>query len=263
MKAKYPPAWTQPKIGISSYGFVEQLSDQLDDDAIVVTDVGFCFIPTFQTLRLRSGQRLIHSAGVSPMGWGLPAAIGAALAGERKRQVVCLTGDGGAMMNLQELQTISHHRLPIAIFVFENDGYATMKIAQNNHFGREVMSGPRSGLSLPEFTKIAKSFNIYTTEFNSLNALSHSMGPILDIASQGPILVVMHMDPNELISPRVQARTQDGKFVPADISDMWPYLPREEYALNMQQTGVLANDADVKRLDERNRRNRHATNRFG
>jgi acetolactate synthase-1/2/3 large subunit len=249
LKAKYQPAWTQPTTGISSYGFIEQLSDQMADNAIVVTDVGFCFIPTFQTMKLRSGQRLIHSGGVSPMGWGIPAAIGAAFSG--KGPVICLTGDGGAMMNLQELQTIAHHRLRMAIFVYENDGYATMKIAQNNHFKREVMSGPLSGMSLPDFTKVAKAFNITTMEFNSLNALSHSMETIFDIAGQGPIVVVMHMDPGELISPRVQvAMEADGKFKPADIADMWPHLPREEYVacMNPLETGALPDV--VRRIDE-------------
>ena len=153
------------------------------------------------------------------------------------------------MMNIQELQTIAARKLPIAIFVCENDGYATMKIAQNNHFKREVMSGPRSGMSLPDFTKIARAFGIFVMEFNSPNALNHSLSNIFDISSQGPIMVVMHMEPNEVIAPRVQAKTENGKFVPADISDMWPYLPREEYALNMKP--VKGNPDVVERLDER------------
>ncbi len=248
LKRKYPPQWQQPTTGINSYGFVQSLTNELEDSAIVVTDVGFCFIPTFQTMKLRSGQRLIHSAGVSPMGWGIPAAIGAAFATDGKRQIVCLTGDGGAMMNLQELQTIAHHKLPIAIFVYENDGYATMKIAQNNHFKREVMSGPRSGLSLPDFTKIAKAFGILTREFNSLNLLSHSLQSLLDTAAQVPVLIVMHMDPHEVISPRVQAKTENGKFVPTDIADLWPYLPREEFASNMNPETHGVPDV-VKRFD--------------
>ena len=248
MKEKYKPEWKQPTTGISSYGFIQSLTNELEDSAIVVTDVGFCFIPTFQTMKLRSGQRLIHSAGVSPMGWGIPAAIGAAFATDGKRQIVCLTGDGGAMMNLQELQTIAHHKLPIAIFVYENDGYATMKIAQNNHFKREVMSGPRSGLSLPDFTKIAKAFGILTREFNSLNLLSQSLQSLLDTAAQVPVLIVMHMDPHEVIAPRVQAKTENGKFVPTDIADLWPYLPREEFASNMNPETHGVPDV-VKRLD--------------
>lgn len=247
MKDRYLPLVGTPANGINSYYFVEQLSEHLEPGAVVVTDVGFCFIPTMQTLKLREGQRLIHSAGVSPMGWGLPAAIGAAMAGAR--QTVCLTGDGGMMMNLQDLQTIVHNQLPIAIFIFENNGYATMRIAQHAHFKREVMSSPRSGMSLPNFTKLARAFGIYVMEFNVQNALAHSLQSIFDIASQGPVIVVMHMEPNEMIMPRVMARTENGKFLPTDISDLWPYLPREEHAANLITDGETPDDAD--RLERR------------
>ncbi len=247
MRDKYLPVVSSPISGVNSYYFVEQLSGHLDDEAVVVTDVGFCFIPTMQTLKVRAGQRLIHSAGVSPMGWGLPASIGAAFAGAR--QTVCLTGDGGLMMNLQDLQTIVHHQLPIAIFVFENNGYATMQIAQRTHFKREVMSSPRSGMSLPDFAKVARGFGIYVMEFDQQNAMAHSLPTIFDISSQGPVVILMHMEANELIQPRVQARTENGKFLPADIADMWPYLPRSEFATNMQTAGGASDVTD--RVDQR------------
>lgn len=231
MREKYPPIVSWPGDGINSYFFVEQLAQHLDDDAVIVTDVGFCFIPTMQTMKIRDGQRLIHSAGVSPMGWGLPAAIGASFAG--RGQTVCLTGDGGLMMNLQDLQTVVHNQLPIAIFVFENNGYATMQIAQRTHFKREVMSSPRSGMSLPDFAKLARGFGLYVMEFDQQNALSHSLPIIFDIASQGPVVVVMHMEPGELIQPRVQARVENGKFLPTNIADLWPHLPRTEFEFNL------------------------------
>jgi acetolactate synthase-1/2/3 large subunit len=110
------------------------------------------------------------------------------------------------------------------------------------------MAGPRSGLGFPDFVKVAKAFGITTMEFTSINVLSHAMESIFDIASQAPVVVVMHMDRDELIGPRVQAKTEDGKFVPADIADMWPHLPREEFAENMNQ-GVSSNV--VKRFDGR------------
>ena len=111
------------------------------------------------------------------------------------------------------------------------------------------MSGPRSGMSLPDFTKIAKAFGIYVMEFNSPNMLNHSLSNIFDISSQGPIMVVMHMEPNEVIAPRVQAKTENGKFMPTDIADMWPYLTREEFELNMK-TEKGTPDV-VERFDER------------
>lgn len=247
MKDRYPPVISHPGWGINSYWFADQLSQHLQPDSVVVTDVGFCFLPIMQSLKLNSSeQRLIHSAGVSPMGWGIPAAIGASFAAPN-RQVVCLTGDGGAMLNLQDLQTIAHHQLPIAIFVFENNGYATMKIAQNNHFRREVMSGPRTGMSLPDFVKIAKGFGIYVREFSSQGLLQRSLEDIFEITSQGPMIVVMHMEPGEIIQPRVQAKSENGKFLPADISDMWPHLPRAEYEANMSPA-TRGSDV-VKRFD--------------
>jgi len=183
MKADYQPIIRVPQTGINSYAFVDELARHLDPDAIIVTDVGFCFIPAMQTMKLRQGQRLIHSAGVSPMGWGLPAAIGASFASAR--QTVCLTGDGGLMMNLQELQTIVHHQLPVAIFVFENDGYATMRIAQNTHFKREVMSSPRSGMSLPDFGAVANAFGIFKVDWYSQQSIAEALPEIFKFAAQG------------------------------------------------------------------------------
>src|SRR4029077_6147024 len=191
----------------------------LADDAIVITDVGFSFIPTMQTLRLKRGQRLIHSRGVSPMGWGIPAAIGAAFAAPG-RQIVCLTGDGGAMMNLQELQTIVHHNLPIKIFVYDNKGYETIRLMQKNHFGRECVSGPDSGLTCPDFDQIARSFGI---------AIRTVVGLIVDpgefyrylLRADEPAVAILRLGERQVISPRVQSRMENGKFVPTPIDHMW------------------------------------------
>ena len=101
-------------------------------------------------------------------------------------------------------------------------------------------------MTLPDFTKVAKAFGIHMLEFRSQNILAHSISNIFDIASQAPIIVVMHMEPNEIIAPRVQAKTENGKFIPTDICDMWPFLPREEFALMKQEKGI---ENVVKRLD--------------
>lgn len=219
------PEYREDKGGINAYHFIEQLGQHLADDAIVITDVGFSFIPTFQSLKLKPGQRLIHSAGVSPMGWAIPAAVGAAFAAPG-RQIVCLTGDGGAMMNLQELQTIAHHRLPISIFVYANDGYATMRLTQENHFGRLAVSSPESGVSCPDFQELAEAFGFPIAGY----WLSTNDG-LFDAALHGkkgdhgglPSLVQLNMAPNQVIAPRVQSRMENGKFVPTPIDDMWPH----------------------------------------
>lgn len=241
-KSRYPvmlPEYRDEANGVNSYAFIEELAKHLDDDAIIVTDVGFSFIPAMQSLKLKRGQRLFHSGGVSPMGWGLPAAVGACFAAPG-RQIVCLTGDGGLMLNLQELQTIAHHKLPIAIFVFENGGYKTMQMVQEAHFKREAASGENSGVSCPDFVTIAKAFGLYYGESTTQAGLSRWVSH----GSYGtPMMHVVRLDPNEFLAPRAQTRTDNGKFLPTDIADLWPHLDREEYAQNMAVGRTKQSDA--------------------
>jgi acetolactate synthase-1/2/3 large subunit len=218
--------------GIDAYWFVKALERQLDPNAIVITDVGFSFIPAMQTLTVHEGQRLFHSSGVSPMGWALPAAIGACLAAPG-RQIICLIGDGGLMMNLQELATIAARRLPISIFVFDNDGYATMRIAQRTHFGRDSVSGPDSGLEIPSIALIAEQFGLRVMDFNTQDSVEKRLPVMLEAGHRAPAMMVLGMAPDQVLSPRVQARVEGGKFLPTDIADMWPYLDRKEFARAM------------------------------
>lgn len=206
--------------GINAYAFTERLASFMAKDAVVVTDVGFSCLPVFQDLKLNGSQRLIHSAGVMPMGWGIPAAIGAAMK-LPSRQVICLTGDGGAMMNIQELQTIAHYDLPITIFVFENNGYATMRIAQNAHFNREVMSSPDSGLTMPNFSSVAAAFGIKSHDVSKMETINNIMKDRKE--SKSPCVVVMHMQEDQLIAPRLQAKLENGKFKTPSFNDLWPY----------------------------------------
>ena len=119
---------------------IDWLSKQLaDDDIVVCGNATSCIVP-FQTLRLKEGQRLISNSGSASMGYDLPAAIGAAFARPRKR-VICLAGDGSMQMNLQELQTVVHHRLPVKIFVLNNSGYLSMRMTQSGFFGRLTGEG--------------------------------------------------------------------------------------------------------------------------
>lgn len=216
--------------GVDSYAFAEQLAQHAPDDAIIVTDVGYAYITLMQALKLKRGQRLFHSGGVSAMGYGLPAAIGACLAGEG-RPVICVTGDGGLMLNLQELQTIVQHQLPISIFVMANDGYKTIRLMQDNHFKRESAAGPDSGVSCPDFTKVAEAFGIPTWSAYCNDDVSSW---IEHLTTRGhPILCQMHMRRDQVIAPRVQTRMEGNKFVLSGLDDMWPYLEREEHARNM------------------------------
>ena len=115
---------------INSYRFMERLNKFLKPDQVVVTDMGTALLCGHQVLKMKPGQRLMTSTGLGEMGYGLPAALGVSFANDRG-EVMCLNCDGGIMMNLQELQTMVHHNLPIKLFIFNNDGYLMIKHTQN------------------------------------------------------------------------------------------------------------------------------------
>ena len=143
-KKKYPivlPEYKGQKGYVNSFYFVDVLSRKLREKAIVVTDMGTSFTCTMQTFHVKKGQRLFTSSGHASMGYGLPGAIGACYGGGL-RKTICISGDGGLQMNIQELQTLVQYQLPIILFVLNNQGYLTIKLMQQNHFGRFVGSDP-------------------------------------------------------------------------------------------------------------------------
>ena len=112
------------------------------------------------------------------MGWGLPAAVGACL-GKNKKNTICITGDGGLQMNIQELATVMHHNLPIKIFIYNNKGYLTIKQTQELGFKSRIMgSNKDSGLSFPDYSKVAKSMKI-----NNRQMIERSMNRSIDESS--------------------------------------------------------------------------------
>lgn len=252
-KQQYPvmlPEYRESKDGVNPYAFVEELSRHLDDDAIIVTDVGFSYLTPFQSLKLNGRQRLIFASGVGPMGWGLPAAIGACRAGGG-RQVVLIAGDGGLMFNLQELQTVAHHKLPIAIFVFENGAYRTMQITQEAHFKREAAASKDSGVSCPYFVGVGHAFDVapialhHSTKTSKIIEEVFKNVDVHDATLQGPRPIICHVElaRDAILSPRVATRMDNGKFIATDIADMWPHLDREEYERNMSTSAVKRSDA--------------------
>ena len=122
--------------------------------------MGLSFVGTYQSFRIKKGQKIFTNSGHAPMGWGLPASIGACLA-EKRKKTILLSGEGGLQMNIQELATIMHEKLPIKIFIYNNGGYLTIKQTQQLGFKNRIMgSDENSGISFPSYEKIAKSHEI-------------------------------------------------------------------------------------------------------
>jgi acetolactate synthase-1/2/3 large subunit len=234
LQEKYPPVTeaqrTQEKF-CNSYHLVDELSNQLTKDDVVVTDMGFAFQNVHQAFRVKRGQRVFTNCGLASMGWGLPAAIGAAV-GSGKR-VVCVAGDGGLMDNAQELSTVKHHQLPVKLFVLNNGGYLTMRQSQANAFDRYMGSDEGSGLSFPHFRRLAEAHGIYSMRCEDSEMLHDVVAGAL--STPGPVLCEIMMAPDQAQIPKsVNRREPDGTIKQTSLEDSWPYLPREEIEENLR-----------------------------
>ncbi len=217
---------------INSYQFLDRLTDQMKPDQVVVTDMGTALLSGHQVMRFRHGQRLMTSTGLGEMGYGLPGAIGASFARDRG-EVLCLNCDGGMMMNLQEIQTMVHHQLPIKLFIFNNDGYLMIKHTQNNLFsGRQVAVDRRSGVSCPDFSALAKAWEIPAFQIRTWDDVDTVIPDVQE--AKGPVICEVFMDPQQMFLPKLSLATMsDGTIVSPPLEDLSPLLPREALRKHM------------------------------
>jgi len=234
-RAKYPavlPEWQQKNKYVDPYYFFEVLSEEMADGDTLVTDQGATFYCSTVAFKTKKGQRVFTNGGFSPMGYGLPAAIGACFAQENGR-VVCTHGDGGLELNIQELQTMVHYCLPLKLFVFNNQGYLSIKHTQAAYFdGFFVGCDPSSGVSCPDMLKIATAYGIPSFRISDhANMRDQILGAL---TSEGPVLVDVVLDPLQPFLPKVASeRKADGRMVSKPLEDMYPFLDREEFRKQM------------------------------
>lgn len=228
----HTPEYQQTGDQINAYAFTRRLSELLPEDDRFVMANGFCCVGPFQTAVIKKGQRYLLNSGDASMGYDLPAAIGMCIA-SGKRETVCFAGDGSIMMNLQELQTIKHHNLPIKIFVINNDGYLSIKMTQNNFFeGRHCGDGRNSGVSLPDFVKVGEAFEIKSVKLTDPAKVDETVAAVL--AANEPVLCEVIVNPDYIFSPKLSARKlPDGTMISPTLEDMFPFLDRDEFERNM------------------------------
>ena len=213
---------------VNSYRFINTLSANLPSSSTIVTDMGFSFTTTHQVFLNKKNQSLFTNSGHAPMGWGLPAAVGAASNHKKFNETICLTGEGGFQMNLQELATVMHHKIPLKIFIFNNGGYLTIKQTQILGFkGRLMGSTKSSGITFPDYSKIASSHNINYFKIYNHKKLKDKIKKMLMIKK--PIICELMMDPNEEQIPKaINRKNKDGKSVPTVFEDMYPFLNKKK-----------------------------------
>ena len=218
---------------VNSYYFIKTLSQLTKKNDSIITDMGFSFTTTHQALEIKDNQNFYTNSGHAPMGWGLPAAVGAFYAKkDSKSQIICLTGEGGFQMNIQELATVMHNKLPIKIFIFNNGGYLTIKQTQILGFKGRIMGADKnSGLSFPNYKDLAKSHGISYKKITNHKNLKNSIANVL--RSKKTVICELIMNPDEEQIPKaINRRDSNGKSVPTDFEDMYPFLPRHELNSN-------------------------------
>jgi len=236
-KEKYPVIlpqyWDENNGFVNTYVLVDVLSDLCEpDDVLAPGSSGACSDIFLQCFRIKGGQRVVNSPSLGAMGTGLPGTIGACLASGRRR-TICVNGDGGFQLNIQDLETVRRLYLPIKYFILCNGNYASIIASQRNHFeGRLVGSDPSSHLTLPDVRKVAEAFGVPTREIRSHAHIQDEVRQVLN--DPGPVVCAVHISTDQVTAPRATSTVRpDGTIVSLPMEDMAPRLSREEFYSEM------------------------------
>lgn len=231
IKRKYPVVlntYFDNERKINPYVFTQYLYGELNnEDTIACSNGSSCVIP-IQVSEIKRGQRLFCNSGCASMGYGLPAALGAAVA-LKGRRVICLEGDGSIMMNIQELPTLKYYSLNIKIFIYNNNGYHSIRQMQKNNFGEPLVGVNReNGVAIPDYKKLAAAFEIpYYQIMNQSNAKKVIRETL---ETDGVVICEVFVDEEQSFVPKSASKVlPDGRIESPSIDDMAPFLERDEY----------------------------------
>ncbi len=232
-KAKYPvvlPAYRDEK-PVNSYYFVDKLSQIADETAAILVDTGSCFHVACQTWKVKKGQKYLTTGGLSSMGYWV-AGIGACMANDKNATIV-ITGDGSLQMNIQEFATIKHNKLPIKVFILNNNGYLLIRHTQHNFMeDRFIGEGPQSGVWCPDSLEIAKAYGIKGVRIENVDEVESKIQEVLQY--DGPVICEVMTPEWQLLVPRIASdKLADGTLRSRNYEDMFPYLPEDEVRENM------------------------------
>ena len=233
----------------NSYKMIQEISNYLKPNQIIVTDMGTALLSGHQSIHLGGDMTMFSSYGLGEMGYGLPAAFGAAIGG-KGREVLCLNCDGGMMMNIQELQTIVQHKLPVKIVIFNNDGYLMIKHTQKMLFkGNYTAVDENTGIVLPDYMKVAKAFGYEGYRIKTWNEFHFYFPRFMDY--EGPAICEVFMPPNQDFIPKVKGVVQmDGSIFAPPIEEMSPLLPMDVVTRIMGDT-ISEKSSKIVRTSER------------
>ena len=206
---------------LNAYKFLEVLNELLPNKSIVIPDEGGHLVWTMQSLNVKENQRIFTNFGNSSMGYALPAAIGAAV--DTDKTVICIDGDGGFQMNIQELQTIVNYQLPIKIFIINNECYGIIKQFQDAYFDSRYIATEPKDYSSPSFSKVSDAYGIKSVKIDINSDIKNEVQKVLDYS--GPILCEVMVDKDQKLNPKLEFGNP--------LEDMYPYLSDRELSENM------------------------------
>lgn len=235
-KTRYPvlrSEYWQDHGHVNAYVLMEVLSECLGhEDLLVPGSSGQSSELTCQAFRLKPGLRMLNSQGLGPMGFGIPAALGACVASGGRR-TICIDGDGGFQMNIQELEVIRRLGLPVKFFVLDNQGYGSIRNSQRAYFqGHLVASDATSGLTLPRTLAVSEAYGIPTARLDSHDRIRERVTELLN--QPGPLVCEVRLNPDQPTLPRVTSyQKPDGTMATKPMEDMFPLLDRDEFRANL------------------------------
>lgn len=236
LKNKYPMVqqeYWQEKDYVNTYCLLKTISDYMSSEDIYVSgSSGSCIEISMQTFEVKKGQRVFCTKGLASMGYGLPSTIGACLASNRKL-TISVNGDGGFVMNIQELETLHRLNLPVKIFVLCNGGYGAIKATQTNIFsGNFLACDPESGLTIPNIGNVAKAYGLKTEQIYNNNELKDKVKKVLQ--HDGPVICEVFTPIELMAKPKqISYRRKDGQMESKPLEYMNPPLSKKEFEENM------------------------------
>jgi acetolactate synthase-1/2/3 large subunit len=237
IKKKYPTTPNLDEINdkkfVDPYYFYKILSNVLKASATVALgSSGTCFTVSGQVFESKKNQTVFHAKGMAAMGFGIPSSIGSCFA-KNKTLTITVVGDGGFQLNIQELQTIIQNKLPIKIFVLQNNSYHAIRVTQDVYFNsRYIASSNETGVSTPSLKKIAKAYDFKYSKINNNSSLTTKLKKILN--TNHPEIIEIIIDPKKHLLPKLGSiLKKDGTMISSPLEDLHPLMDRQEFLKNM------------------------------
>ena len=235
-KFKYPVVQSkhfeqQGKVNV--YAFIKSLSGKLSEGQITVVGNGSACVVGSHAYVIKKNQRFIINSGAASMGYDLPAAIGACIS-SGKQEIINITGDGSLQMNIQELETIAYHKLPIKIFVINNEGYHSIRQTQSNYFKepRVGVGKDSRDLGFPKLEKLIPAYELPYYKIDDNQTMPNDLDKILK--QPAPFVCEVFVDIKQNFEPKAAARKlPDGSMVSATLENLSPFLPKDELLENL------------------------------